>query len=276
MAPESPSDLVVLNLRFETDELKGERLKANFEGFERTKEMKDRDELIYVSWSADRPPNGYVPAGEGAVYVRGTPEPRFESYSVDIGSANDPRYTWIYAFKGALMIVLLLPKNYVLPDRGNYPVRAKVLKNGRLAAYWIFEGPDVELHWRMKKVETEAEVASNEADINSRAISRGTRRTAPVVLDPKPARNEMASLVFGGIALLFLMALIFVGPRDLAPNYQPIVPFIAAIAGGFLSYFFVGKLDLSGTIPRFDSVRIAAAGGFAVFVFVFMMWLWFR
>jgi hypothetical protein len=269
MAPEAPADLVVLNLYFE-----GDKPKAKVEAIERTHEMRIREEPIRVSWAADKTPDGFFAVGDGAAYVRGDPKPVTLDYSVDLEVTGRFSYSWRYPTAGSIMIVLIFPSGYVLTDSNPSPVRAKVIQNGRLAAYWILEGPNraggAEVNWTMER--SERDVASTATRINNAAIKRRPDRGGPVVLEPGSTGDRLAAWVLGTATTAFLMLLIFFGPSDLPPDYKPIVRFIAALAGGLLSYFFVGNLHLGGKLPGLDDVRIAAVGGFAVFAFIMLFW----
>jgi hypothetical protein len=270
MAPEAPADLVVLDLRFENG-----TLKANVQAMEPSREMKARDERVHVSWNADSPPAGYFSTSGNAVYVRDIAELQKECYSVEIEHANG-KYTWRYPTATSMMFVLVFPAGYLLAECEPKPTRAKIVGN-RLAAYWIFSGPNrpagvAELQWSMRAVAGAQEIASTATRINQAAMARPAARELPVVLDPRLG-DRAAAWVLGGLTMLFLMGLVFFGPADLPADYTPIIRFIAGLSGGLLSYFFVGNLHLGGRIPGLETdVKVAAVGGFAVFVFVMLFW----
>ena len=138
----------------------------------------------------------------------------------------------------------------------------------------IFDGPNkagaAELNWTMTR--NEGDLASSEMRINKAAIKKRPDRQGLVVLGSTSAGDRLGAWVFGAATIAFLMLLVFFGPSDLSPDYKQIIRLVAALAGGLLSYFFVGNLNLGGRLPGFDDVRIAAVGGFAVFAFIMLFW----
>jgi hypothetical protein len=267
MAPDFPADVVVFNLYFE-----GNELKALLEGVERPSGI--RDARVHVSWDANTPPDGFFALGEGAIYVRNAPEFVKLGYHVNV-EVEGGDYICRYNTRDYLMMVLVFPSGYVPTALRPRPSRAKVMPNtNRLAAYWNFAGDgrrDAEVTWIMKR--SESEVRSAAAGINKAAISAQPPAESPVALEPALAGDRLAAWAFGAVSLLFLMALIFFGPSNLSPNYRPIIRFIAAICAGVVSGFFVGQLRLGGKIPGLDTdMRVAAAGGFAAFALVLLLW----
>jgi len=274
MAPEFPADLVVLDLIFAEN---GE-LKANVETIERTPEARMARELIHVSWNADKKPTGFFSVGSDAVYVRDTPKTVRYSYTAELDKLPNLFYSWHYNTVEPLMMVLVFPEGHIPAQYKPNPVRAKVLSNSRLAVYWAFLGTEKddpgELTFRLEK--SQRNISEIAAHINESATrTQGPSTNAlPVIFDPvEPVRQDrLAVWVFGILSLVFLMLLVFFGPSNLSSDYKPIVRFVAALAGGLLSYFYVGKLHLGGKIPGISELQIAAVGGFAVFIFVMIFW----
>jgi hypothetical protein len=292
MAPELPADLVVLDLKFEENHGEENRLKVTVETIERTHETRVRGDLIHVTWNAVEQPVGYFPVAEGAVYVRETPETVKYSYTAEPDHVADSGYGWIQSTTEAIMMVLVFPDGYVPTQCKPDPVRAKAMKNNRLAVYWIFQGIEkndpAHITWQMQK--KHGSLADAAAQMNDLVMNKSPNVTkkAPVVLEEMDFSRDLGVVLrtngfslagdrnavwaFGAASLAFLMALVFYGPSNLPPDYKPIVRFVAALAGGLLSYFFVGKLHLGGRIPGINDVHIAAFGGFAVFIFVMIFW----
>jgi hypothetical protein len=87
------------------------------------------------------------------------------------------------------------------------------------------------------------------------------------------AGNQGASWVFGGILLLFIMAVLWFKPNELFGGpQQQLVRILGSIAVALLAGFFTGSLQLGGRVPFANDIQIAAVGGFAAFVFTFMAW----
>ncbi|MCI0628231.1 MAG: hypothetical protein L0387_42365 [Acidobacteria bacterium] len=79
--------------------------------------------------------------------------------------------------------------------------------------------------------------------------------------------------VFGGILIIFFMALVWFKPEDaFGPDQSRIIRLLAALAVGLISAFFVGGLKLGGKVPLLPNVVIAAFGGFAGFVLTLLLW----
>lgn len=89
---------------------------------------------------------------------------------------------------------------------------------------------------------------------------------------PAPVRSAVSAWFFGIVLLVFFMALVIWNPKDLAPTQISIVRLLGSILGGIISAFFSGSLQLGGKVPGLDDVRIAAIGGFAAFVLIFLFW----
>jgi hypothetical protein len=271
MAPELPADLVVLDLKLDNGQLK-----ATVEPVERTAKAAASGERIRVSWNADARPEGFFALAGGAVYVRDTPEIiRLSPYTADVDLVGSD-YGWRYATPDPIMVVLMFPEGYVLGDSRPKPIRAKVMKNGRIAAYWIFAGAskhdEADLSWKMKQ--SQGSAVSTVREINKSAVAKPPTTALPVSFVPEQTRIDSPILVLAAAMIAFLMALIFFGPSDLSPNYTPIIRFFAALVGALLSGAIVGRLRLGGKIPFIaDDVHVAAVGGFAVFIFVMIFWL---
>jgi hypothetical protein len=73
---------------------------------------------------------------------------------------------------------------------------------------------------------------------------------------------SLASWIFGGLILLFLMLVVFV---DIHPSKFPIVRFLMALSAAFFALFFVGGVLLQGTL---NGLYISATGGFVLFILV--------
>lgn len=82
-----------------------------------------------------------------------------------------------------------------------------------------------------------------------------------------------AAWVFGGILLLFIMAVVWFKPNDqFAGPQRQLVRILGSVAVGLLAGFFTGSLQLGGKIPFASDIKVAAVGGFAAFVLTFIGW----
>jgi CheY-like chemotaxis protein len=72
----------------------------------------------------------------------------------------------------------------------------------------------------------------------------------------------LASWIFGGLILAFLMLVVFV---DINPSKFPIIRFLMALTAAFFAFFFVGGVLLEGTLK---GLFISATGGFVLFILI--------
>lgn len=81
-----------------------------------------------------------------------------------------------------------------------------------------------------------------------------------------------AAWVFGSILLVFFIALVFWNPANLGQTQQQVVKYLVATFVGLFAGFFSGSLKLGGKLPFLNDITIAAAGAFAAFVLVLLLW----
>jgi hypothetical protein len=87
------------------------------------------------------------------------------------------------------------------------------------------------------------------------------------------AGNQGPAWVFGGVLLLFIMAVVWFKPNEIFGGpQQQLVRILGSVAVALLAGFFTGSLQLGGRVPFANDIQIAAVGGFAAFVFTFMAW----
>jgi len=88
----------------------------------------------------------------------------------------------------------------------------------------------------------------------------------------KRKHQILAAWVFGGLTLLFLMAVYFLDKGESASN--PIIKIIAAILAGLMGAFLTGSIKLvtQGKIKPWGKITIQAGGGAAFFVLVWITW----
>jgi hypothetical protein len=79
--------------------------------------------------------------------------------------------------------------------------------------------------------------------------------------------------VFGGLLVLFFMAIVWFKPQvQFSDQQQKLLRILASVLVGVISGLFTGALRLEGKIPVMNDVQIAAAGGFAGFALTFFLW----
>jgi hypothetical protein len=168
------------------------------------------------------------------------------------------------------MVVVVFPAGNIPGDSNRKPVRVKVMKDGRIAAYWIFEG-EADLTWKMIQSHEKPEAAIRK--INRSAVARPLVKKLPVSFEQSQKKIDAPIFLLAAAMIAFLMALVFFGPSDLSPNYIPIIRFFAALVGALLSGAIVGRLRLGGKVPFIpEDVQVGAVGGFAVFIFIMIFW----
>lgn len=87
-------------------------------------------------------------------------------------------------------------------------------------------------------------------------------QSASSTLHNYQATSPIASWIFGGLILAFLMIIVF---APVEPSKFPIIRFLMALSAGFFAVFFVGGVLLRGTLNGFF---ISATGGFVLFVLI--------
>jgi len=90
------------------------------------------------------------------------------------------------------------------------------------------------------------------------------------------ASQELGSWIFGGLTLLFLIAVFCFGPERLPEWKRRLLGIVCAVSAGLFGFFFTGAitLKLESEVTDYSRIAIQAIGGFALFVFV--LWWWGR
>lgn len=88
-----------------------------------------------------------------------------------------------------------------------------------------------------------------------------------------PAYQIVASFVFGGLLVIFLMVAFFMG-GNLTGTQRRVLGILSALAAGVLAFFLTGAIELTleGAWSDTTKMVVRATGGIAVFIFV--MWWW--
>jgi hypothetical protein len=90
------------------------------------------------------------------------------------------------------------------------------------------------------------------------------------------ARSKtLATCIFGGLLLLFVLAVFAFAPERLPEYKQRILALSSALLAGLFGYFLTGSIGIKLTALRtkFGDVTVDAAGGLALFVLVLVWWI---
>lgn len=144
MAPETPGNLVVLELRYRRRSIAGvvERVETGGVDF------------LRVSWNSDRQPPGYFSVGSGAAFVAESDgirrTPPISAIPDKLGGSQ---FAWRDVAQGdGLMFVLILPKGYRIVEPDPTPVSVKKFKH-RMALYWFSPerfGERTRVSWKLE------------------------------------------------------------------------------------------------------------------------------
>jgi hypothetical protein len=172
MAPESPGNLIALDLKWNNS-----RLECEVDRYD------SGSDFLYVSWNALECPEYYVPFGNGVAYVW-VPEKSFahRRYRARVDIAEHG-FEWLdvaQASSGA-MLILTLPPNHVFMhptenDAYPFPVSFKSTEDGRMALYWWLPPGRFTVVWNM-----EDDPNANIEEHCQRLIQEARRRQPPGV-----------------------------------------------------------------------------------------------
>jgi hypothetical protein len=130
------------------------------------------------------------------------------------------------------------------------------------------------LYRGVKRVRAKPPVKPPFPDLTERSVPKhpqfpGTRNSLPDGKEGGSASIKrfhdsapLASWIFGGLILLFLMLVVFV---EINPGKFTIVRFLMALSAAFFALFFVGGVLLQGTLK---GLYISATGGFVLFILI--------
>lgn len=84
----------------------------------------------------------------------------------------------------------------------------------------------------------------------------------------------LASLIFGGILLVYVLLVFLFGPKEIPPYKERTFAIIAALLAGLFGFFLTGSITLKiePNLAGWGKTAIQAGGGVALFVFV--LWWW--
>ena len=187
MAPESPGNLIALDLEWNNS-----RLECQVDRYD------SGNNFLYVSWNAIECPEHYVPISGGVAYVwvpQGYVHRRYRARVNDI----DDRFEWIdvaQAPSGA-MLILTLPLSYVfVPPSDNAsdqsPVDFKSTEDGRMALYWWLQPGRFTALWHMVYRES-ANIDAECQRLKREARRRNPPDVSPVHIDRPPEEVNVPS-----------------------------------------------------------------------------------
>jgi hypothetical protein len=303
MAPEAPGNLVVIDLHFQDGELEGSAERVEYDP-EHTARIEEAGGWFYVLWNETPRGDDYVSLGGGVVHVKKDLPHGYRilpKEPIQLDSMGNDRYAYRYPALGeGLMLVLMLPEGYTLADYRPTPRSAKVFQKGRLAVYWKPEakyGTHVKITWGIKKFDGDlrAERDRINADIDR---SENVPDNAGVIVD-EPARQDrgmdgtasrtasrteeipswfsIAGVVFGAIALLFLMSLLVLSlfNREIPTASRFILVAFLALSIGLSSTFLGGTAVARGTMSlpliKESPMSFAVTGGIAAFIIILVL-----
>lgn len=297
MAPEAPGNLIVVDSRFQDQELRG-----YVESVEYAPEQREPIEAsrgwFYVRWNERPTEADYVSLGGGVVYVNKKELPSGYKVSpkspITLDALGDGRYSYSYPALGeGLMFVVILPEGYTLTDSRPVPKSAKILKKKRLAVYWKPDGKygaSVKIVWQIKRfdgdlksegdrINADTEKSENVPDNQGVRVDEPARREGPPLHMTVPSWFAKAGLASAGVAFLFLIVLVMMAMfgRDVPSSARVLVDIATAIAIACAFTFIGGTAQAEGKLPFFKSqepIRFATTGGIAVFVIALAVLLW--
>jgi hypothetical protein len=238
------------------------------------------NERLTIRWAATRKPAGFLIVNKGVAYVRDdgniNPTPASVMSPESLGSG---RYRWheggFRPGAAEIMMVLVLPEGHTVDSPSTPPVGAKIFKE-RLALYWIpTAGHDgqVVVDWTMQTFDGEP---SREVE-RLRRLSTMPPGSSPIVLESAAARSGFLAPFFGGLTLLFFMALVMMAAMglEIPCNSRFLVIAILAFGAALSSSFLGGTAAAKGAVPipylRSHPLQFRVAGGIAVFVIVLLV-----
>jgi hypothetical protein len=186
------------------------------------------------------------------------------------------------------MAVVVLPANHTLPsvdDGRPVFIESKVLESGQLVLHWEVpdnEGHEAEFSWRIQPTQsTLEEMWQHSALLNEESAKR--RQTATYnERTPTPSRAfppwaAKAGAIFGGLTLVFFMAVVYATMTGgvIPPSGRfPVIAVLAlglAMATAFLGGDAVAKGHLPLPFLKDNPIQFSVAGGIAVFVIVLLI-----
>lgn len=294
MAPEAPGNLIVVDSRFQDQELTGYAERVEYAPEQRER-IEGAGGWFYVLWNEEPKEADYVPLGGGVVYVNKKELPSGYKISpkspIKPDALGDGRYSYSYPALGeGLMFVLILPEGCTLTDSRPVPKSAKILKKKRLAVYWKPDGKygaQVRIMWQIRRFDGDLRSERNRINAESENVPDNQG-----VIVGKPRRTEdtpshiavpswfaKAGFASAGVAFLFLIVLVMMAMfgRDVPSSARVLVDIATAIAIACAFTFIGGTAQAEGKLPFFKSqepIKFATTGGIAVFVIALGVLLW--
>lgn len=276
MAPEAAGNLVVLECKRLTAECQVHRFDPM--------DWKEPS-ILHASFAATNPPPGFDSVAGGAVYVdRGGYQAK--SYSAKLARQGS-WFAWRHpVHRNGLMAVVVLPANQTLPsvdDARPVFIESKVLESGQLVLHWEVsdnQRHEAEFAWRIQPTKLTLEEMSqhsallNEESAKRRQTATYTENTASPAF---PSWAAKAGAIFGGLTLVFFMAVVFATMTGHVIPPSGRFPIIAVLALGLAmaTAFLAGDAVAKGRLPvpflKDNPIQFSVAGGVAVFVIVLLI-----
>jgi hypothetical protein len=89
-----------------------------------------------------------------------------------------------------------------------------------------------------------------------------------------PTRDRTLGLALAFVVVIAFVLFIFLPPERVHPATLPLVRFLASLASALAAYLFMGTMTLGGQIPALGRSEVKAAGSFAVFLLVQLLFYW--
>jgi hypothetical protein len=253
MGPEAPGNLVVIDLRFQDGELKGDAERVEYDP-EHMPRIEEAGGWFYVLWNEIPRGEDYISLGRGVVHVK-TDLPLgykvFPKNPIQLDSLGEGRFAYRFPALGeGLMLVLIFPEGHTLAGSQPMPKSAKVFKKRRLAVYWKPAGKygaNVKVAWEIRPffgdLRAERNRINDEIDKSENVPDNaGVMVDAPV---PQGEGSEPGrrSAWANGSFYLFAFAVVIAGLGLLARTVS-LFAFALILIAGILFVPLIGALQL--------------------------------
>lgn len=201
MAPEAPGNLIVIDLRFEDQELKGYAEHVEYPPEQTAEIERSGRGWFYVLWNETPTEDDYVPVGGGVAHVNKKELPSgykiLPQRPVELDSLGDGRYAYRYPALGeGLMFVLILPKGFTVTGYRPTPKSVKVFNKERLGLYWKPEGrygDNVKITWQIKRFDGDLKSERDRINAHIDESENLTDNSGVIVRDATPGREHKTS-----------------------------------------------------------------------------------
>jgi hypothetical protein len=250
----------------------------------------DQANSFDVSFAArDRPP-GFESVAGGVVYVRRAGS-TLQTYDANLPKRGDGAYWRHPVHRNGLFAAVVLPQGYSLPSVDEATpllTEVKLHSDGRLVLHWdIADNRDhsAEFTWHMathhfdqSRLEQHCSELNNEAFQRRQGVSQVSSHSPSATPSAKfPSWAPIAGAIFGGVTLVFFMALVVAGVMgyQIAQGSTFALNAILALGVALAAAFLGGDAAAKGNLPipllQDRPVEFAIGGGLAAFVIIFLI-----